>query len=167
MSRIDTLVSMLDGIAWRKYTADLALLVVLLALAPVFMSRVPDEIAQEPPKVVQPQAAQEETIRLVDMAAIEARNVFSPDGKYKEDAQKPPPPPTPPPKNYKLVGILKKDGQRRAVFREGAEQVIVLKTGEALPDDTAVSAITDNSVVLKNYCEERTLRIFEVSVKKP
>lgn len=177
MIRIDSLVSILEGIRWKKYAADIVLIVVFIALAPLFMSRAPSAPQGEPQKIPKPDAAPEETVRPVDMAAVEARNVFSSEGRYREDPQKEkakallkaPPPPPPPPRNYKLVklvGILKKEGQRRAVLREGAGGVVVLKTGDAFSDDT-VAELTDNSVVLKNYCEERTLRMFDVSLKKP
>jgi len=170
VSGIGAPISMTARIQWKKYAADAVLIVASIALPLLFMSRAPGVPVEEPRKISKPEAAPPESVRLVDMAVIEARNVFSLDGRYKEDPKKAAAAAAapPPPRNYalvRLVGVLDKDGQRRAILREGAGEVVVLKTGDAF-DDAAVWSMTDSSVVLKNYCEERTLRMFETSLKK-
>ena len=184
MIRIGALIPMLEGLwpkefRWRNYASDAAIIVVLLALVPVFMSRVPGSPVEEPPKASVPRTAVEEKVRPSDMSAISSRNIFSVEGRYKDDpkpeavaaaAAPPPSPPPPSPKNYapvKLVGILQKDGRPRAILREGAGEVIVLKAGDTLFDDLTVTGFTDNSVVLNNYCEQRTFKMFDVTVNKP
>ncbi len=97
---------------------------------------------------------------------IEDRNIFSPDGLYKlpelkgklynkgklND------------KIYRFIGVLE-SGQKKAVFIKYTGDIVILKIGDKLEDNSVITGIDNLSVRLKKGSKEIEHKIFNLEDK--